>query len=356
MTTTYRFLPARERTMRILLILVTAAMGLVAMSAGSAELRDDHPERYTVKEGDTLWDISERFLEEPWNWPEIWNVNPQVDNPHLIYPGDVLELTWVDGEPRLQRAEDSDPGDREIKLSPRVRSEALDTPIPTIPLDAIESFLSNTRIVSEDELDNAPYVIEGRDRRVISGAGDRVYARGDGSAGDVMGVFRRSTRHKDPETGEFLGQEARSIGRGQISDVEGEVLSVDLTRSREEIKPEDRLLSTEDRQITTRFEPSAPEEKIRGRMIDVEDGVTNIGQYNVVTINKGEREGLEPGHVLAVFKQGDKARDPVTDELIRLPSERAGVLMVFRTYEKLSYGLVLEASRHLKLMDEVRNP
>ena len=342
--------------MRILLILVTAAIGLATTAAGAAELRNDHPERYTVQPGDTLWDISARFLEEPWNWPEIWNVNPQVENPHLIYPGDVLELTWVDGQPRLQRADDTDPSDRVVKLSPRVRSEPLDTPIPTIPLDAIQTFLSNNRIVEEGTLENAPYVLAGQDRRTISGSGDRVYVRGDGTKGQVMGVFRRSTRHRDPETGEFLGQEARSIGRGQITSVDGQVLSVDLTRSREEIKPEDRLLPTEDREITTRFQPSAPDQKIRGRMIDVEDGVTNIGQYNVVTINRGEREGLEPGHILAVFKKGDQTRDPVTDELIQLPSERAGVLMVFRTYEKLSYGLVLEANEHLKLMDEVRNP
>ena len=342
--------------MRILLILVTGAMALATMTAGAAELRNDHPERYTVQPGDTLWDISARFLEEPWNWPEIWSVNPQVENPHLIYPGDVLELTWVDGEPRLQRASDTDPSDRVVKLSPRVRSEPLDTPIPTIPLDAIQTFLSNNRIVEDGALENAPYVLEGEDRRVISGSGDRVYVRGDGTKGQVMGVFRRGTRHRDPQTGEFLGQEARAIGRGQITATDGQVLSVDLTRTNEEVKPKDRLLPTEDRKITTRFQPSAPEQKIRGRMIDVEDGVTNIGQYNVVTINKGEREGLEPGHVLAVFKKGNQTRDPVTNELIQLPSERAGVLMVFRTYEKLSYGLVLEANEHLKLMDEVRNP
>ena len=339
--------------MRILLILVTAAMTL---GVNAAELRDDHPRRYTVQPGDTLWDISGRFLEEPWNWPEIWSVNPQVDNPHLIYPGDVLKLTWEDGKPRLSRATTSRPDDGVIKLSPRVRSEPLDTPIPTIPLDAIQSFLSNNRIVADGVLEDAPYVIEGSDRRVISGSGDRVYVRGEGSNGRVMGVFRRGARHTDPETGEFLGQEARSIGRGRINNVNDDVLSVDLTRSREEIEPRDRLLPTDDREITTRFEPSAPDERIRGLMIDVEDGVSNIGQYNVVTVNRGERDGLESGHVLAVFKKGDRAKDPVTDETIQLPSERAGIMMIFRTYEKLSYGLVLEAERPLKVLDEVRNP
>lgn len=146
------------------------------------------------------------------------------------------------------------------------------------------------------------------------------------------------------------------MGRGRVAEVNGELLSVDLTASREEIEAKDRLLPTESREITTRFQPRAPETDIQGRMIDVEDGVSNIGQYNVVTINRGEREGLEAGHVLAAYKKGNQARDPVTDELLQLPSERAGLVMVFRTYEKLSYGLVLQATRPLEIMDEVRNP
>lgn len=340
--------------MRILSILLTVVVGLGATGVtAQTQLRDDHPEQYTVQPGDTLWDISSRFLQQPWNWPEIWQANPQVENPHLIYPGDVLELTWVDGKPRLSRATDQD---REIKLSPEVESTPLDTPIPTIPLDEIRSFLSKTRIVDEAALEQAPYIVQGRDRRVIAGEGQRVYARGEAARGETLAVFRRGTRHVDPETGEFLGIEARSMGRGRVAEVEGEILSVDLTASREEIEPEDRLLPTEEREITTRFQPRAPEEKIRGRMIDVEDGVSNIGQYNVVVINRGEREGLEPGHVLAAYKKGDKARDPKNDDLLQLPSERAGLLMVFRTYDKLSYGLVLQATRPLEVMDEVRNP
>ncbi|WP_077529917.1 LysM peptidoglycan-binding domain-containing protein [Vreelandella utahensis] len=342
--------------MRILSILLTVALGLGAAGVmAQTQLRDDHPEQYTVQPGDTLWDISARFLKEPWNWPEIWQANPQVDNPHLIYPGDVLELTWVDGQPRLTRATDTDQ-DREIKLSPEAKETPLDTPIPTIPLEEIRSFLSKTRIVDESTLEQAPYIVQGRDRRSISGAGDRVYARGEAQPRETLAVFRRGARHVDPETGEFLGLEARSMGRGRVAEVNGELLSVDLTASREEIEAEDRLLPTEAREITTRFQPRAPEADIQGRMIDVEDGVSNIGQYNVVTINRGEREGLETGHVLAVYKKGNQARDPVTDELLQLPSERAGLLMVFRTYEKLSYGLVLQATRPLEIMDEVRNP
>ncbi len=339
--------------MRTLFLTFAVALALMVQGAwASPELRDDHPEQYTVQEGDTLWDISARFLKEPWNWPEIWSANPDIENPHLIYPGDVLSLVYIDGEPRIVR----EPEDRVIRLSPQIRETPIDTPIPTIPLDAIQSFLSETRIVDEGRLEEAPYIIEGRDRRILSGSGDRVYARGEAAPREVLGIFRRGERYIDPDTNEFLGLEARAIGRGQISDINGEILTVDLTRSREEIRSEDRLLPTPDERITTDFVPSAPDSEIRGKMIAVEDGVSNIGQYNVVTINRGRREGMQPGHVLAVYKQGEQARDPVTNEILQLPSERAGILMVFRTHERLSYGLVLQANRPLELMDEVRNP
>ncbi|TVP58013.1 MAG: LysM peptidoglycan-binding domain-containing protein [Halomonadaceae bacterium] len=339
--------------MRKLLFALTVVACLAAHTAlAGPELRNDHPDRYTVVTGDTLWDISGRFLNEPWFWPEIWHVNPQIDNPHLIFPGDVLALIYIDGQPRLTKVA----SERVIRLSPQVRATAIDTPIPTIPLDAIESFLSETRIIDSDLLDSAPYVLEGTDRRIVSGAGDRVYARGNATRGENLSVFRRNVEYVDPETNEFLGLEARSIGRGRVSAAEGEVLTFQLTRTREEVRTEDRLLPAEDREITTSFQPSAPDKDIRGLMIAVEDGVSNIGQYDVVTVNRGEREGLRPGNVLAVYKEGGTVRDPVTDELVKLPSERAGLLMVFRTYEKLSYGLVLQASRPLALMDSVRNP
>lgn len=318
--------------------------------AAGPELRSGHPERYTVVKGDTLWDISSRFLDNPWYWPEIWHVNPQVGNPHLIYPGDQLALVYIGGKPRITKVNGG-----VIKLSPKVRSEPITTPIPAIPLDAINSFLSDTRIVSVEELDGAPYILEGADGRIISGAGDKVYARGHKPA-DKVGVFRRSKAFVDPETDEFLGLEARSIARGNIAAENGDVLTVMLTNSNEEVRIADRLLVSEDRKITTSFLPDAPDEKVVGRMISVEGGVNQIGQYNVVAINRGLREGLEPGHVLAVVKSGNLVRDPVTKETIELPDERAGLLMVFQTYEKMSYGLILQATRPLSIGDKVTNP
>jgi hypothetical protein len=339
--------------MRNFLYALAAAMLLITSWAQAAgpEFRSDHPERYTVVKGDTLWDISSRFLDNPWYWPEIWHVNPQVDNPHLIYPGDKLALVYIDGEPRVTKVG----GDRVVKLSPKVRSEPIDMPIPTIPLDAISSFLTNTRIVDAEILEGAPYVLEGEEGRIVTGAGDKLYARGEMAARNI-GVFRRSNRYIDPDTGEFLGLEARSIAQGEVIDSSAEVLTVRLKRSSEEVRIGDRLLMGEDRAITARFQPSAPENKIEGEMISVEGGVTQIGQYDVVTINRGTREGLEAGNVLAVFRAGNLVRDPYTDELVELPSERAGLLMVFQAYEKVSYGLVLKATRALTLGDKVRNP
>ena len=336
---------------KLLYALAASALLFTSWAQAQPELRSDHPERYTVVKGDTLWDISARFLNNPWYWPEIWHVNPQVANPHLIYPGDRLALVYIDGKPRITKVATSDV----VKLSPQVRSEAIDTPIPAIPLDAIASFLTETRIVSPEEINGAPYVLEGEDGRIITGAGDRIYARGEKPA-DRVGIFRRSKEFVDPDTGEFLGLEPRSIARGNVNAENGDVLTVGITKSSEEVRIGDRLLVNEDRRLTTSFVPSSPDSEIEGKMISVDGGVSQIGQYDVVAINRGEREGLAPGNVLAVLKAGNMVRDPVTGETIELPSERAGLLMVFQAYEKMSYGLVLQATRPLSVGDKVTNP
>ena len=338
--------------MRKLLYALAASMLLLTSWAHAApELRSDHPERYTVVKGDTLWDISARFLNNPWYWPEIWHVNPQVANPHLIYPGDELALVYIDGKPRVTKVS----SDRVVKLSPKVRSEPIDTPIPAIPLDAISSFLTDTRIVDVEALNGAPYVLEGEDGRIITGAGDQIYARGEKPA-DNVGVFRRSKEFRDPETGEFLGLEARSIARGEVIAENKDVLTLRLKQSNEEVRIGDRLLVGEERRITTSFVPSSPDSDIEAQMISVDGGVSQIGQFDVVAINRGEREGLKPGNVMAVLKSGNLVRDPVTNETIELPSERAGLMMVFQTYEKMSYGLILQATRPLSVGDKVTNP
>lgn len=341
---------------RKFLVKCSVLLLLVSQSLFAApEFTADHPERYTVVKGDTLWDISARFLKSPWLWPEVWHANPQIANPHLIYPGDVIGLIYIDGQKRVTTVQ-AGPNNGVVKLSPKVRATPISTAIPTIPLEAISSFLSENRIVAPQELENAPYLLAGKEQRLITAAGDTVFARGSAEEEAKMGVYRAGETYVDPETGEFLGLEARSIATGEVTAVNGEVISLRVLRSTEELRQADRLLETEDRVINSTFTPSKPKEGLRGKMIAVDSGVGNIGQYNVVVINRGAREGVEEGNVMAVYKSGGIVRDPITNEKIELPSERAGLMMVFRVFEKLSYGLILKATRPLHVMDEVRTP
>lgn len=348
-------------------VLLGLALGLaVTVSASTGDLsrylRADHPEVYTVVKGDTLWDISGRFLERPWLWPEIWRVNPQIENPHLIYPGDRIALVWVDGQPQLHlergdagRTYRMTPSDSD-SLSPRVRATPLESAIPAIRLDAIQGFLVQNRVVGPEELEQAPYVVQGESERLVLGAGDRLYVRGSLPDSESFNIVRRGPLYVDPETKEILGREATYIGIGQARAQNDDIATMFVSSSREEVQIGDRILPTEERRVESTFFPSAPHDEIRGQLISVFGGVSQVGPYDVVVINRGEREAIEVGNVLAIYKRGALARDRVANETIRLPSERAGLLMVFRTFEKLSYALVLETERPLAIYDEVRNP
>ncbi|MNM83791.1 LysM domain/BON superfamily protein [compost metagenome] len=339
---------------KTLIALLLLAAGGVAQAA--VQLREGHPERYTVVKGDTLWDISGKFLTKPWKWPEIWHVNPQIQNPHLIYPGDVLNLVYIDGQPRLMLNRGASHGT--IKLSPRVRSEPIAEAIPTIPLEKINAFLLSNRIVDSDgDFTSAPHVIAGDSERVVSGAGDRAYARGNSLAEEGnYGIFRQAKVYIDPDTDEVLGIDAMDIGSANVVAREGDVATLNLTRTTQEVRPGDRLFPTEERAVNSTFVPSEPSTQINGTIIDVPRGVTQIGKYDVVTIDKGARDGLAEGNVLAIYKLGETVRDRVTDDLVKIPDERSGLVMIFRAYNRLSYGLVLTASRSLEVEDKVRNP
>ncbi len=335
-------------------------VGVTAAASNLAQyVRDDHPEVYTVVKGDTLWDISGRFLERPWLWPEIWEVNPQIENPHLIYPGDRIHFSYVDGEPRLRlergaRTYRMSPGDE--KLSPRIRSTPLESAIPAISLEAIQGFLVQNRVVEPEELERAPYVVQGDNERLVLGAGDRLYVRGVLPDSQSFNFVRKGPIYVDPETNEILGREATYIGLGRVLAQEDEISTMLVTSSRERVQIADRVLPTEERRLDSTFFPRAPEDDTNGEIISVFSGVTQVGQYDVVVINRGTRENLDSGHVLAIYQKGALARDRVARDTIRLPSERAGLLMIFRSFEKLSYGLVLQAERPLAVGDEVRNP
>ncbi|MFC6981590.1 LysM peptidoglycan-binding domain-containing protein [Microbulbifer taiwanensis] len=331
-------------------------------------LNPDHPDVYVVQRGDTLWDISGQFLAQPWQWPEIWQVNPQVENPHLIYPGDRLRLVYVEGQPQLHlergpRAYRLTPASGSSSLHPQVRREAVGEAIPAIPLDAINAFLSRTRIVAPDAFEGTPYVISGSDNHILMGAGDKIYARGDFRVPlAAYGVYRPGPIYADPLTGETLGRQALDVGSVDLFQLDPDrreefaIATLEVTRTAREIRLEDRLLPVEERSIAAMFQPGAPAVPVEGVILGVDEGVTQIGKYDVVVVNRGEREALQPGHVLAIYKRGATVRDRIERESVKLPDEYAGVLMVFRTFEKMSLALVLEAERPLAVMDLVRNP
>ncbi len=326
----------------------------LAFSQSEPRLRADVPDTYTVVRGDTLWDISATFLQNPWMWPEIWHVNTQIENPHLIYPGDVIRLIYLDGQPRLTVTNRQGPV---MKLTPNARVLTAAESIETIPLDRINSFLSRSRVVTKEELEAAPYVVAGGDDHLIVGAGDNFYARGQFSVEEaVYGIYREGEEYRDPETRERLGIQALDIGSSELRTVTGEVGTLKATRSREEIRVGDRLLRQEERPIDSTFFPSPPAGEIEGVILVVEGGLTQVGKMDVVVINRGAREGVVPGNVFAVYKRGARIRDRIGGGRVQLPDERAGLLMVFRAFEKVSLGLVLEADQGLAVNDKIRNP
>jgi len=335
-------------------------------------LAPHHPESYVVVKGDTLWDISGRFLRDPWRWPEVWQGNPKVANPHLIYPGDVLMIAMVNGRPVIYKAGQpagaavppavapvpTDESGRPltvVKLHPEVRVIELEKAIPTIPMDAIRQFLERS-VVVKDGLDNAPYVVAFADEHISGGTGYRLYARGvknDGQSKYM--VVRGDKEYVDPDTGERLGREALYLA-GASLEREGDPATLTLYNAKREVLRGDRLLPGEPETFNYSFMPHAPAKGTKGRIISVFDAINQIGQYQVVALNLGKREGMEQGHVLAVFQDGAKVKDPVKGGTVKLPDERAGTVLIFRVFDKVSYALVMNSVRAIHLNDRVMNP
>ncbi|ERS91966.1 LysM peptidoglycan-binding domain-containing protein [Halomonas sp. PBN3] len=337
-----------------------AALGMLVAALVQAQgpdwdddLRHDAPERYTVLRGDTLWEISGRFLHHPWQWPEVWQVNPQIENPHLIYPGDVIYLYDCGGRPCLGLER----GQGQARLSPEMRTIPHREAIEPIPLEAIRHFLREHRVVEDPEaLDELAYVVGGDDRRLMSGVGDRLYARGEVPGGGRVAFYRVGERFLDPASGELLGLELESVGQARRERQEEEIAVLEVTASRQEVRNGDIVLPLEDRALVTQFVPRAPEREVEGSILAVPGGVQFIGRLQVVALDRGRRDGLEAGHVLMVEQRGELVSDPRTGEQLRLPGEGAGLVMVFRPYEKMSYGLVMKASRTLSVGDRIHNP
>ena len=318
--------------------------------ADTIALKQGHPQTYVVKKGDTLWDISATFLEDAWRWPSVWKFNPQIENPHLIYPGDVVQLTYVNGEPRLTVVS------RNEKLSPKIRASAIAADVEKISLASISKYLSGNRIVELGELEAAPYVVSGKEGRLIMGGSDTVYVRGElGDDNSVYGLYRKGGTYLDPVTGELLGREATQLGTGKVVGIDDGIASVYLERTSADVRIKDRLLPLMEQRIDSTIYPKPPEQAVEGVIAAVVGGVTQVGQYDVVVFNRGTREGIEQGNVMSIYKEGELVADEIADNRVRLPAEKGGVILVYQVFEKMSYALVMEANRPLSVGDLVKS-
>jgi len=337
---------------KILIGILFICLSAVSL-ADEVQLRSDHPDTHIVQKGDTLWDISSLFLKDPWLWPDLWHINPQIENPHLIYPGDKLRLVKINGQPKVIVAEHSP-----VKLLAEMRTQPLHAAIPAIPLEKINAFLSKSRIIENAKiLEDAPYILASEDKRILAGAGDQVYARGDFEEGvSAYGVYRAGDIYQDPVTKEILGMQARDIASIRQLDMNEDVGTFVVNRSAEEVRVGDRLLASEIGSLSSSFTPKSPNTKISGQIIAVEGALRNAGKMSVVILNQGEREGLQAGDVLEIRKVGEVVRDNVKKQTVQLPGRKAGLLMVFRVFDKLSLGIVLETSLALAVGDKVQNP
>lgn len=343
------------------LLMATLLLPSMNSLADSVKIKEDHPERYHVVRGDTLWDISAKFLKDPWLWPEIWDINPEIENPHLIYPGDVIFLTYVDGKPVLMvdrgRLSNSSDDANTVILSPHPRTSKLDHAIPTIPYDAVRQFLDHPTIMTTEEVENAGYITASDEGRLISGSAHRIYVRGITNVYSEFDIVRPGRPYyNDPKKKkEILAYEAVNLATAKV-EAFGDPATLRIKHSSREVLVGDRLIPSRKQEISQNFKPRAPEEKVAGQIISVPAGITRVSQFQIAVINLGSSHGLKTGNILAIYQQGDRVRDPITRKKIRLPDERAGILMVVRALERFSYALVMEASRDIRLYDMVRNP
>jgi len=390
------------------LIALFALAVVFSVQAQDVELREDHPREYIVQEGDTLWDIASRFLTRPWQWPAIWQANPQIDNPHLIFPGDRISLEFVGGQPRLTMERD----DSTRRLSPSVRREDVFGPVTTIPYDAISPFLRHPRIVSEEQLEQLPYVIANEEQRVFSGPGDLAYVRGmetarvgqevilarltfqfeDRSRDGSANTLRRNRMTRGPaQVASFerpssaiwratigslaninypiIGYELWEAARARVVRV-GDPSTVEIIEGRREVMEGDYVLPIDYHVFEPTFFPRAMDQvPSNARVLTISEAYYGVGHYQIVAISLGQANGVEPGHVFSAFRPGETIRDnfkyPLMSlaasqnrdrRMVTLPEEFAGRLMVFRSFENISYAIVLEGRRSIRVNDRLDHP
>lgn len=361
---------------------------IVAFSSVNAfaqplQINPEYPSQYTVVKGDTLWEIAGKFLAHPWQWPELWSQNSQIQNPNLIYPGDTIYFSVKDGKPQISLSRPPAPAniayssecsvteengiaqrDRLIltedgKLAPCIRQSEHQEAIQLIPVEALQPFLSSPRVVDENELNQAPYVIDFAGEHMLAGSGDSVYVRSITQPETLAyTIYRAGGPYINPDTGEILGYQATYIADASLQQ-EGDPATLSITKSASEVRMGDRVMTNPGEDINLTFFPRPPEESIKGSIISVLDGVTQVGRYNVVVIDKGKADGLKVGHELEILQRGRITRDQysaVKNDEVKLPDETAGTLMVFRPFERISYAIVMKATRAIHVKDRVQTP
>ena len=327
-----------------------------------------HPETYIVQKGDTLWDISSHFLRDPWYWPEIWYKNPQIKNPHLIYPGDELAIVYIGGEKRVQlvrRGETgaalaSSGGMKVVKLSPRIRAQSIDASIPSIPIESIRQLLRKPLVIDEKVLADSAYVLDSRNNHLVNSIDDVLYVRKlDTSTGNGRyQIFRPNKPLIDTASGEVLGYEALYVAEAKL-ERKGDPASLRVTSSAREILRDDRVLPIDNSNLERDFFPRVPKTKVSGRIISLLDGISQLGQYHTVAINLGLRDGIHTGNILLAERTGKVVVDRNEEESnfqVKLPDERIGLIMVVRAYEKMSFALIMEANEPIRMNEVVRTP
>jgi LysM domain len=350
--------------LRIISLVILACSIAINAIADELKLKEGAPDVYTVVKGDTLWDISGKFLESPWRWPEIWNLNKEeIKNPHWIYPGDVIALDKSGANPRLRllrdgkEVADGDANGTE-KYGPRVRGEALEAgAIPSIRAQDIEPFLTKPLFIQEGQLDNAPAILASEDNRVIVGKGNIAYIEGiDSSKGRDWQIYRPGRKIFDPENKRMLlGYEAVYVGDAYVKRF-GNPSTADIVRSKFEINRGDRLINAEEQPYVA-YAPHAPDKMIKARIVSAYNAINEVAQNSIITINRGKRDGMEIGHVLAAYRNGEWVKSELKPgKELKLPDERVGLIFVFRVFDNLSYALVLQSTRQFNLGDVVQTP
>lgn len=355
---------------------LSALMCLSPAWAADVNIRDNSPTQYTVVEGDTLWDIAGMFLEEPWLWPEVWQINPQIEDPDLIYPGDIIELAYVDGNPVLRLSRGTAPeGVRTVRLSPQVRREPLAgrSAIPAIPLNLISGYLSGNSVVSETSFDNAPYILGGREGRSLLSEGDDALARGAWANGvAIYDIVRRGRVLEDPESGEALGIEALQVGTATLVRSDDNEASLTITSTEQEVRVGDRLIPRVSMGLSATYMPAPPPFAVNAAIVSIGTGRMVGGTYDTLIINVGANDRIAVGQLLTVEDEPEVFDDQIGERTawqrikhafgvensneVTFPGEAAAQVLIYRVFDNASMGLVIDSNRDVRLNDRVVTP